>query len=678
MANRRTSLVKDAASFRFLFGVSPLPMWIYDLDTLRVIEVNDAAIAQYGYARDEFLGMRMTDLQVSGDASTLRDAAGARPSRAPVAREWQFRRKSGEVISTSITVHALEFAGRSSALAIEQRARHDMQAEASLEGEIRARVALMDRLVSLSESLTRPLSVGDAVAAIGEGALSLSAANRAAVYVRGPDGTTVCPWSHGLSGEYIARALLHMWELPEGRLMDQPDSAADEGAEEIKPFVLTAVQGLPPEALSSALARTEGYAAIGHWPLSYEGRVIAVVTCCYDTPHTWSRVEREVFGAFCWEAAAALQNARLYEAQTRRMLEMEAVIDLGERLRAAHTPEEMHPIIVAHARALLTVDHASLVLRDANRETLTCVCVQGIPAEGPSTVALAESLPGWVVQTGVAYIAEDLARELLPTRMDTAAYHAFGPMLIAPVRSEQEVTGALVLARARTPHQVPFGEDEIRLSQGIAAIAGTAIRRASLHENLEQAYIQMVLALAQTIESRDVYTAEHSARLVALAELVARELHCTQDQIEDIRWAARLHDIGKVGVPDEVLGKPQSLTASERAVMQRHPVIGEEILRLVDRMQGVAKLIRHHQERWDGTGYPDGLAEAEIPLGARILAVVDAYGAMTEDRPYRKARTHDAAVAELRRCAGTQFDPDVVDAFCRCANRSERDARAPR
>lgn len=107
--------------------------------------------------------------------------------------------------------------------------------------------------------------------------------------------------------------------------------------------------------------------------------------------------------------------------------------------------------------------------------------------------------------------------------------------------------------------------------------------------------------------------------------------------------------------------------------MRQHPVLGEEILRSVDRMRGVAKLVRHHQEKWDGTGYPDGLKGEAIPLGARILAVVDAYGAITEARPYKPARTHAEAVAEIRRCAGSQFDPRVAEVFCRVVETRRRD-----
>ncbi len=128
-------------------------------------------------------------------------------------------------------------------------------------------------------------------------------------------------------------------------------------------------------------------------------------------------------------------------------------------------------------------------------------------------------------------------------------------------------------------------------------------------------------------------------------------------------WGALLHDIGKIGVPDEILRKAGPLTDEEWELMKRHPELGAEIVAPVKKLVDVAPIIRSHQEKFDGSGYPDGLRGEEIPLGARILAVVDAYGAMTDERVYRKARSHEEALAELRRCAKTHFDPEVVDAF---------------
>ncbi len=169
-------------------------------------------------------------------------------------------------------------------------------------------------------------------------------------------------------------------------------------------------------------------------------------------------------------------------------------------------------------------------------------------------------------------------------------------------------------------------------------------------------------SLAKAVDLRDTYTGSHSARVAELAARVAARLGLDQEQVELSRLAGSLHDLGKLAIPEEILRKPGPLTGPERLVLERHPQIG---FRMLDSLgiDPVAEWILHHHERWDGTGYPDRLPGPEIPLGSRIIFVVDAYDAMTSDRVYRGRRSQEDAVAELERCAGTQFDPEVVAAL---------------
>jgi len=353
-----------------------------------------------------------------------------------------------------------------------------------------------------------------------------------------------------------------------------------------------------------------------------------------------------------------------------RIAELEAFYDLTKRLRAARNADEMYPILVDHAMELLRADHATLALLSTDRQTLTRVCTAGLPLEPPGETFPVHGTPsGQAIQTGAAFHAGDCATISGLPGFDPTPYRTLGPAVIVPVRSEQEIIGTLGLGRARGLGSRPFTDADVRLLDGIAEIGGNAIRRARLFQNLEQSYMQMVLALARTMDARDTYTAGHSERIARMAETVARAVGCSEEEVQDVRWGALLHDIGKIGVPDDILRKPGPLTEAEQIVMRQHPIVGEGILAPTERMRGVAKIVRYHQERWDGSGYPDGIRGEDIPLGARILAVVDAYSAITDDRPYKKARSHDEAVAELHRGAGSRYDPRIVEIFCQTVSR---------
>ena len=186
---------------------------------------------------------------------------------------------------------------------------------------------------------------------------------------------------------------------------------------------------------------------------------------------------------------------------------------------------------------------------------------------------------------------------------------------------------------------------------------------AQLVKQLERTYQTTLVALAAALDARDRETAGHSARVTALAVKIAKRMGLDDAQLKFIRWGALIHDIGKIGVADAILRKPGALNDAEWAEMRRHPEIGYTMLKHIPFLHPALDLVRHHHERYDGKGYPLRLEGKAIPLAARIFAVADTYDAMTSDRPYRQARSHADALAEIRQLAGTQFDPQVVEAF---------------
>ena len=184
-----------------------------------------------------------------------------------------------------------------------------------------------------------------------------------------------------------------------------------------------------------------------------------------------------------------------------------------------------------------------------------------------------------------------------------------------------------------------------------------------MDENLPEVWMQFLINLSRYIDSRVSFNGRHSAQVAYWGKATARELAYAESDERSIFFAALLHDIGKIGVPDEVLIKAGPLSADEWTLMRLHPIVGANMVRSLKSIAHIAPLINAHQERYDGSGYPRGLKGDEIPLGARILAVVDAYEAMTNDRVYRKARSSEEAAQELEHHGGTHFDPKVVEAF---------------
>jgi HD-GYP domain-containing protein (c-di-GMP phosphodiesterase class II) len=184
-----------------------------------------------------------------------------------------------------------------------------------------------------------------------------------------------------------------------------------------------------------------------------------------------------------------------------------------------------------------------------------------------------------------------------------------------------------------------------------------------LEQQIRDVTFSTLCALVQLLDLKDLTTGVHSSRLAAWAIMIAKLMGLPAEQSRQIEIAAVLHDLGKIGIPDEILKKPARLTASEHTIMRKHPEYGWAVMKNIPGCQGASLLVLHHHEMWDGSGYPGGLKSEGIPLGARIVAITDAFDAMTTDRCYRKALTTEKALAVLEECSGTQFDPAVVRLF---------------
>ncbi len=235
-------------------------------------------------------------------------------------------------------------------------------------------------------------------------------------------------------------------------------------------------------------------------------------------------------------------------------------------------------------------------------------------------------------------------------------------MFFAPLEIQGEAYG--LLGVNGDPHKFSLVELEIFCSLG--SQAAIAMENANLYQKLHETFLHTVEALAEAINSRDPYTGGHTKRVSQYVMELATALELPENKIEALRLAAILHDIGKIGIDDAILRKSGPLTEEELQKMKSHPEIGARIIDFVDEMQDVIPGVQYHHEWFDGSGYPSGLKGEDIPLSARIIAIADAFDALTTDRPYRKALDNEAAVQIMADTAGKHFDPDLFSIFQSC------------
>lgn len=279
---------------------------------------------------------------------------------------------------------------------------------------------------------------------------------------------------------------------------------------------------------------------------------------------------------------------------------------------------------------------------------------------------------------------EEFFREDQPLRLhgaQTAAYLTLGDpafpvasLIVTPLSARKKVVGFLGVL-SYTPAR-RFDEGQRKLLRMVASRASAAIENAKLYEDLKATFQQTIKGLASAIDKMDRYTAGHSERVAAYAQILAIKLGLPPEQVEITRQAALMHDIGKIGCVMN-LNKPGKLSTEEFEVFKKHPGFGKDILEPITFLHPLVPGVHLHHERWDGRGYPLGLTAQEIPLLARIISVADTYDAMTSDRAYRKALPHEVAVSEICRCAGSQFDPSCANEFAEAieADREEKVGR---
>jgi len=309
--------------------------------------------------------------------------------------------------------------------------------------------------------------------------------------------------------------------------------------------------------------------------------------------------------------------------------------------------------------AIAVVDRVAIFLRSRD-EPDQMVAVAGVPEDVVGSYMPADAgIPGEVMRHGRPVLVNDYQQ--LERPLSYAGTEELRGGAGVPIEIAGETLGALS-AYSVAPERT-FDARDVALLCEAAAVGGLALEHAGMREQVEQQLAATVRAMATAVDMRDQYTAEHSREVVWLANQVGERLGLDEQCARELEYAALLHDVGKIGIPDAVLHKPAQLDSAEWGWIERHPVLGESLLATIPGLARVARIVRSEHERFDGRGYPDGLAGDAIPLESGIILACDAYHAMTSDRPYRRAMTHAEAVEEIRRGAGAQFAPDAAEAL---------------
>ena len=416
--------------------------------------------------------------------------------------------------------------------------------------------------------------------------------------------------------------------------------------------------------------------AIVSVPLIVRRQLLGVMNIAWDKPREFPDEEIDLLRNLAEYAAIALDNARLISSLEKRVHDLTKLARLGETMRSMRHGKALARLVVENAAALADAD-VSLIVRRISENEMVLRAAYGLSPEVEGIkIPVGTSIcdrSGSAFET--ATFQNLRPEEILPSGAREISVLKSALVLSLKAKGKKEPTGCLLVGWKEKEGSI--SSETINTLQLLTAMLVNTLERARAQAELEDAFIQAVTALSRALDERDHYHGGHSERLSQWSEILARELGCSEEEIEIIKQAALLHDIGKIGIPDKVLHKPASLTEKEWEVIRQHPLIGARILRPLERLRPVAEIVEAHHERWNGSGYPHGLKGEEIPLGARIIAVLDSYSAMVDKRVYQDAMSHEQAVEEIRRGAGTLYDPRVVEAFLRVVDTFKEDELKP-
>ncbi len=338
--------------------------------------------------------------------------------------------------------------------------------------------------------------------------------------------------------------------------------------------------------------------------------------------------------------------------------------DIGKKVGSVSQLAQLVAQITQMTQHALNATASSVLLLDEPTQELVFQVADGEAGKQLKQLRLSaqSGIAGWVVQHGKPLIVNNVNEdERFNKGIDRKTGYVTRSIICSPLIVQRKTIGVIEVLNKVDGSD--FSEQDLEALVPVAATAAMAIENTRLNQTVIEAYKGTITALAAAIDAKDTYTCGHSQRVTEYALLGAYTLSLPKDQLEILEYAGILHDIGKIGIADSILTKPGALTDEEWNIMRRHPLIGANMLKEVPFLEKTRGFLLHHHERYDGKGYPDGLKGEAIPMGARLLAVGDAFDAMTTNRSYRAAMSTDHAISELNKYSGTQFCPAAAESF---------------
>lgn len=362
-------------------------------------------------------------------------------------------------------------------------------------------------------------------------------------------------------------------------------------------------------------------------------------------------------------------DKRSLRKDTRTDLNLRILLDVSKTVSSSLDLHKVNDLILKKASWALKTDHASLFLLDDEERHLMLSAARGFSRNEMSNIALLgswERINYQVVKNKRPIIVNDLIshrifkKERLPFSKKRLPLNSF---ISVPLKGKKRIIGVLIVSN-RTKHPRVFTEKDERLLMALANHVSIALLNAKLYKDLEDLFMSTIASLANTIDAKDPYTHGHSERVTKYSMAIAKKMkNLSEDFVKKLRLSSLLHDVGKIGIKDAILGKKDRLTSEEAETMRQHPLIGVNIVSSIIGSEKLIRGIADHHERVNGKGYPGGLKAGKISLEGKIIAIADAFDALTTDRPYQKKFTSKEACLEIAHCSGTDFDPKIIEAY---------------